>query len=89
MAQTNPSDKLTVKVFSPFETYYEGQAVSVSANNDTGLFDVLLDHINFFSVLSTGDVTVDTGTEKKSYPLEKGVMRVTNNVVTVFMNVGS
>ena len=78
---------LQVKIFSPFKTYYEGKAVSVTATNKTGEFDVLLDHANFFSVLEPGEVTVDTGTRKQSYQVDRGVIKVANNVVTLFANV--
>jgi F0F1-type ATP synthase epsilon subunit len=87
MAASNTADMLAVKVFSPFETYYEGQGVSVSALNKTGPFDVLLGHAAFFSILLEGDVVIDTGSEKKAVPIKRGVIRVANNVVTVFTNV--
>lgn len=79
--------KLNVKIFSPLKVFFEGTAVSVTAVNKTGPFDVLLDHINFFSILSSGDVVVNTGEDKVTIPIDKGVIRVSNNVVTVFTNI--
>ena len=78
---------LQVKIFSPYQDYYEGKAVSVSALNRTGPFDILSGHANFFSVLEAGEVTVDTGTAKHSYRVERGILKVTNNQVTLFANV--
>lgn len=78
---------LQVKIFSPFQTYYDGKAKSVSAVNKTGPFDVLSGHANFFSVVEPGDVQVDTGTAKHSYRIERGIIKVAGNEVTLFANV--
>lgn len=85
MAKDKP--KLQVKVFSPYETYYAGEAVSLSAANGTGAFDVLPGHINFFSLLYKGQVKIDTGYQKLEFPLVRGIIRVTADTVTVFANV--
>jgi len=55
--------KLKVKIISPTETHYEGSALAISAVNKVGPFDILADHANFFSLLSKGDVVVNTGFE--------------------------
>jgi F0F1-type ATP synthase epsilon subunit len=79
--------KLDIKIFSPYQTYYEGQAVSVSAKNKTGPFDVLSGHINFFSLLSAGEVVINTGLQHLNVKIDRGIIKVTNNHVTVFVNV--
>lgn len=86
MAKTS-APGLTVKIFSPFTTYYEGQAVSVTATNETGTFDILLNHTKFFSVLQEGEVLVNTGSDQKRFQIDRGVIRVADNVVTLFANV--
>ncbi|MGK3796871.1 hypothetical protein, partial [Enterococcus faecium] len=53
-----------VKIFSPYQTYYEGEATSLSAANRTGPFDILPGHINFFSLLTGGQVVVNTGFQR-------------------------
>ena len=42
---------MDVKVASPFTTYYDGQAFSLSGVNATGPFDILPRHHNFISLL--------------------------------------
>lgn len=79
--------RLNVKIFTPYQTYYQGEAVSVSANNKTGPFDVLFAHANFFSLLTAGNVVVETGYASLSFPLDRGVIKVTNNLVTIFVDV--
>ena len=81
------SGKLNVKIFSPFETFFEGSAVSVSAKNPEGDFDVLYNHSNFFSLLSKGKIQIDTGFDKIGVQIDSGIMRVNDNKVVVFANV--
>ncbi len=79
--------RLKVKVFSPYETFFEGSAVSLSAINKTGPFDVLYGHTNFFTALSGGRVTVDTGYNPVVIEIGSGILRVRDNVLTLFANV--
>ena len=78
---------LQVKIFSPYQLFYEGSAVSVSAKNKTGPFDVLFNHGNFFSLLLPGRIEVNTGFEKVPVEVDSGLIRVNDNQVVVFANV--
>jgi F0F1-type ATP synthase epsilon subunit len=81
------SNRLNVKIFSPYQVFYQGSAVSVSGHNKTGPFDVLVNHGNFFSLLPEGIVTVNTGFEAIQIQIGSGVMKVSNNTVELFANV--
>lgn len=80
-------DQLSVKIFSPFETFYEGPATSLSAKTTTGPFDVLFDHANFIGLLLQGKVVVRTPYGRRSYDIIRGVLKVHNNYVVVFANI--
>lgn len=80
------SADLTVKVWSPYEVYYEGPAESVTGVNKTGEFDVLPGHVNFFSILLPGKLVVRNGDDAKEFTFERGIIRVTEDRVTVFSN---
>ncbi len=88
-AQGSKLDKahFHVKIFSPYQTYYEGEAVSVSASNRTGPFDVLPGHINFFTLLTSGQVVLNTGFQRLEFSIGRGVLRVTSTQVTLFADV--
>lgn len=79
--------RFRVKIFSPYQTYYEGEAVSLSASNRTGPFDVLPGHINFFSLLSGGQVVINTGFQRLEFQVARGIIRVNGNAVTLFADV--
>ncbi len=80
------TETFQLAVISPLSTHYEGLAVSVSAANKVGPFDVMARHSNFFSILQTGTVVVNTGSKLLSFPTEHGIIKVTGNNVTVFIN---
>ncbi len=79
--------RLQVKIFSPYQTYYEGVAVSVSASNRTGPFDILPGHINFFSLLTGGQVVLNTGFQLLEFQIGRGIVRVHEDKVTLFADV--
>ncbi len=83
----NTKRKLNVKIFSPYQTYYQGEAVSVSAANRTGPFDVLAGHINFFSLLTGGTVTLNTGFQVLEFQISRGILRVNHDEITLFADV--
>lgn len=79
---------IQVKVAAPFHTYFEGQATSVSAANDTGPFDVLSQHKNFMSILKPGPITVRLPNRPAfTMNIEQGIMHVKADKVSVFLDV--
>ena len=50
-ATANSSPKMHVKIYTPFKIYFDGMADSVTAENDTGTFDILPRHHNFLCKL--------------------------------------
>lgn len=79
--------KMSVRVLSPTQTLYSGPALSVSANNKVGPFDILADHANFFSLLCEGDIVINTGYQTLSFPIQHGIAKVKNNDVTLFIDI--
>ena len=79
--------KLRTRVLSPTQTLYDGPALAVSANNRVGPFDILADHANFFSLLSEGDIVINTGYQIFNFPIQHGIVKVKNNEVTLFIDI--
>lgn len=87
MADTKQPTMLT-KVYAPFKVYFDGQAISVSASNQVGPFDVLPHHRNFITLLEAGDLTVRApGRPDLRMPIAKGVMHVKTDEVRIFLDV--
>jgi hypothetical protein len=79
---------MKVKVHSPFRDYYEGPAFSVTAENDTGPFDILPRHHNFISLLNACDLTLRTVKDgEQKIRISGGIMHVKADQVIVFLDV--
>lgn len=79
--------KIRARVLSPTQTLYDGPALSVSANNKVGPFDILADHANFFSLLTEGNIVINTGYQTYTFPIQHGIVKVKNNQVTLFIDI--
>jgi F0F1-type ATP synthase epsilon subunit len=80
-------DILQVKVHSPFKVYFEGEADSVSAENNTGPFDILPKHHKFITLLNPCDLVVRSSEGEKRIRIARGIMHVKANTVNVFLDV--
>lgn len=80
--------KMNVKVYAPFNVYFEGEAYSISAVNKTGPFDILPRHRNFLCMLMPCDVVVHpVEGGKKVIKVYKALMHVKADRVVVFIDV--
>jgi F0F1-type ATP synthase epsilon subunit len=82
-----PSDQLDVLVYAPFRTYFNGLANSISAKNGKGSFDVLPQHHNFITLLDAGAITINSQFGEQKIDIDKGLMHVNKNKVTVYLDV--
>lgn len=82
-----PAGQMYIKVYAPFKVYFDGPAVSISAINDTGPFDILVGHHNFMTLLNPGDIIVRTDKGEEKITITRGIMHVKANRVIVFLDV--
>lgn len=83
-----PKGKMWIKVYAPFKDYFEGIAESISAENDTGPFDILAGHRKFLTLLIACELKIRIDNEKgETIKIDRGVMFVQKDRVTVFLDV--
>ena len=83
-----PDDgKMRVKVYSPYQVYFDNQATSISAVNDTGPFDILPQHHKFLTLLVPCELGIITGRGEEKIKISRGIMYVKEDKVTVFLDV--
>lgn len=88
VAAASDTPHMSVKVYAPFQVYFEGEATSVSAVNDTGPFDILPKHHNFLCMLVPCTLTVQpVEGPVKSVKIHRALMHVKADEVVVFMDV--
>lgn len=79
---------MAVKVYAPFQVYFEGAAFSLSAVNETGPFDILPRHHNFLCMLVPCDVVIKpVEGDAKTIKIHRALMHVKADQVVVFMDV--
>jgi F0F1-type ATP synthase epsilon subunit len=77
-----------VKVYAPFKVYFEGQAYSLSAVNETGPFDILPRHHNFLCMLVPCEVVVKTPAgEDKIIRISRAILHVKADKAIIFLDV--
>ena len=80
--------RMSVKVYAPFQVYFEGEATSISATNATGPFDVLPKHHNFLCMLVPCTLVVQpVEGAAKNIKIHRALMHVKADRVVVFMDV--
>ena len=82
-----PEGKMLIKVYAPFKDYFEGPANSITAENETGVFDILPGHKRFLTLLKACELDIRTDEEAEKIKIERGVMYVKKDRVTVFLDV--
>ena len=88
VAAASEAQHMSVKVYAPFQVYFEGEASSVSAVNDTGPFDILPKHRNFLCMLVPCTLTVQpVEGPPKQIKVHRALMHAKADRVVVFMDV--
>lgn len=83
----NTDKNLTVIVKSRKKTFFDGEALSVSSNNDTGEFDVLPHHANFITMIKDFVRVTKPDGGSEEFEAKKGVMRVYEDHVDLYLTV--
>jgi F0F1-type ATP synthase epsilon subunit len=81
-----PKD-MHIKVYSPFHTYFDDRATSISGVNDTGPFDILPGHRNFMTLVSACELVIRSDKGENKIKIARAVMHVKANDIVVFLDV--
>lgn len=74
---------MTLRIISPIDVVFEGQADSVTLPGTMGSFTVLPRHAALISTLVKGDIVYRIGEDEHSVPTDGGLVDVLNDVVSV------
>lgn len=84
---TNDGVTMRVKIYSPYKVYFDGDALSISAESATGPFDILPKHHNFITLLEPCDAIVRTAKGEETVRISGGVMHVKADDLVIFLDV--
>ena len=75
-------------IYSPYKTYFEGPAFSLTAESESGQFDILPRHHNFISLLVACELVIRTADKQgRKILISGGVIHVKADEVVVFLDV--
>ncbi|MBO4371259.1 MAG: ATP synthase F1 subunit epsilon [Paludibacteraceae bacterium] len=76
---------MQVSIISPDRKIYDGDAVSVSLPGSVGKFSILQNHAPIVSVLTKGNIELQTAKEdeKLSFAILSGFVEVHDNLINV------
>jgi F0F1-type ATP synthase epsilon subunit len=87
MKRQDSSRQLKVVARAPFRVYYDGPANLVSAANSVGKFDILPGHADFFSVMTAGEVSIETDKGSVNFQITNGIITVRADEAMLFVNI--
>jgi len=80
-------EHMHVKVYSPYKTYFDQEALSISGVNSKGPFDILPRHHNFMTLIDPCELVIRTRGATQRVRIARGIMHVKANQVVVFLDV--
>ncbi|HEV2339955.1 MAG TPA: hypothetical protein VGT05_04335 [Patescibacteria group bacterium] len=83
------SNNLSVTIKNPENTLFQGSVYAVTSYNERGVFDVLPLHANFICLIKNQVILSITKVDKKTIPIQRGVIKVLKNKVSIFLDIES
>ncbi|MFZ2072277.1 MAG: hypothetical protein WA101_02150 [Minisyncoccia bacterium] len=69
-------DKLKVAIIAKDKVAYEGEAESIFVPTQTGIIEILPEHMQLVSALSDGELILKTNSEEKKFKISGGVLEI-------------
>ncbi len=83
-------NKLTVRIISPKEIIFQGQADSVSSKNSAGKFDILPLHANFISFIENQPIDIRLkGQKDVNFKFPFAIVYNHENKVDIFTDIAT
>lgn len=76
---------MQVDILNPDQTLFSGEANVVTLPGIKGSFQILNNHAPLISALSKGKVSIENGSEKKSFDINGGIVEVLKNKIVVLV----
>ena len=77
-----------VKIYAPFKVYFDQDAESITAENETGPFDILPHHKSFMTLLSPCEIIVrNHAVDDYKIKITRAIMHIKADEVLVFLDV--
>lgn len=83
------SSNLYLEVKNAEKVLFQGYVNSFSSTNESGLFDILPYHANFFSIIK-GKIVINNERDKKEIDIvDTGILKAMKNRIDVFLGIST
>jgi F0F1-type ATP synthase epsilon subunit len=80
------NNSLRVIIQSPIAKVWEGDVLTLSAENSEGVFDILPDHARFMSLLNASAVSLELlNADTKSFTFQNALLYVAEDIATIYV----
>lgn len=89
-ATQSPQEELIlkVKIISPRQDFFEGEALSVSSKNSVGNFDILPEHANFITMIQNTSIIIrKPNKEELSFNFPLAIIYNSKNIVKIYTDI--
>lgn len=87
--QNTPStsaEKIHLLVRNRTQLLFDDDVKSITSKNDTGIFDVLPEHANFISIISSPLIIGKLDGKKQEVKFDNGILKVKDNAVFCYID---
>jgi F0F1-type ATP synthase epsilon subunit len=85
-APSTSAEKIHVRVRNRTQLLFDADVTAVTSRNDTGVFDVLPEHANFISLISSPLILRKIDGKKQEIPFTNGIIKVKDNAVYCYID---
>jgi F0F1-type ATP synthase epsilon subunit len=82
----NSEEKIHVRVRNRTQLLFDDDVTAVTSKNDTGIFDVLPEHANFISLITSPLVLRKLDGQNQEIPFTNGIIKVKDNAVYCYID---
>lgn len=81
-------NKIKVKILTPYEVLFEGQADAVISENTDGSFGILPQHANFVTLVQNKQIIIQLDKDnKKEFRFPLAIIYTSNDVVKIYTDI--
>ncbi len=80
------AEKIHLRVRNRTQLLFNDEVKSVTSRNDTGVFDVLPEHANFISLITSPLILRKLDGQKQEIPFSNGIIKVKDNAVYCYID---
>lgn len=86
MSQNESAEKIHLTIRNRTKIIFNEDVKSITSRNDTGIFDILPEHSNFISLITSPLIVRKLDGQKQEVPFISGLLKVKDNTVFCYID---